>query len=128
MRRAGLSVAIVVIVSATLASSVPAAAEWAGSRYARSDCKQIRAQGRPGLFCQTWFLSTTQTTETTLFADETCANGLRAVERSGTLETRFRGFDTYAGPVPLAKFNIGGNNVDFIDTWLSYTDTDLGCL
>lgn len=128
MRRLGVSCAVATLVVGMIASAAPGASGWAGSRYERSDCNQIRTASRPGLFCQRWFSSTAQATTTTLFADETCASGLRAVERSGTLETRFRGFDIYAGPSPLAKFNTGGDNLDFVDTWTNYTDTDRGCV
>ena len=44
------------------------------------------------------------------------------------LETSFRSFDYYSGPVPLAQFNIGGNTTDYVDTWLWYTDIDQGCI
>ena len=129
MQRVAILVAVVVISGTMLVSSAPAASGWAGSRYAMSDCSQIDNHGRPGLYCQKWFSSTVQTTQTTLFVDGTCTgSGLRAIERSGMLQTRFLGFDYYSGPVPLAKFNTGGDNVDFTDTWLSFTDTDRGCI
>ena len=128
MKRVIVSVAVIAVAATMLTSSALAGSGWAGSRYAKSDCRQTQEQGRPGLFCQTWFSSTAQTTQTTLVADETCVNGLRAIERSGFLETRFRGFDFYAGPAPLAKFNTGGNEDDFVETWLSFTDTDHGCI
>lgn len=119
---------VVVVAGTMLVTSASAASGWAGSRYAVSDCRQIDNHGRPGLYCQKLFFSTTQTTQTTLVADESCSSGLRRIDRSGTLQTSFLGFDYYSGPVPLAKFNTGGDNVNFTDTWLIFTDSDRGCI
>jgi hypothetical protein len=101
---------------------------WAGSPYVRADCALTVDHGSPLLNCGKWVVTVEQTTQTIFVADESCAAGIRAVERRGTLETRFFRFDLYAGPVPLQKFNIAGNEGSPTETWVDFTDTDLGCV
>jgi len=118
---------VVVVGTASFVSSALASSGWAGSRYAESDCRQISVRGRPGLYCERTFSLTRAAAQSTLVADQSCLSGLRAVERQGTLRTIYVGFDIYAGPLPLRRFNTGGDNVGYIDSWLSFTDADVGC-
>lgn len=105
------------------------ASGWAGSRYEQQDCRHVSNGGKPGLYCERVFVTTFPATRTIGIADETCPSGTRSVSRSGTIEESFKGYDYYDGPVPLAKFEIAGNESDSTDTWIAgYTDTDLGCI
>ena len=47
--------------------------------------------------------------------------------RTGTLITRFDVFDFYDGPVPLDRFNLGGNESNFRFEWVGVVETNLGC-
>jgi hypothetical protein len=85
------------------------------------------SHGKPLLTCGKWVVSVEETTQTILLADETCQSGVRWIERTGTLETSFFRFDLYAGPVPLQKFNIAGNEGSTTERWLEFTERDLGC-
>jgi hypothetical protein len=112
---------------AMLMGATDARAGWAGSRYEHNECT-LKAVGRPLLYCET---SVTQVernaTETFGVGDETCASGLRLFQRTGTRITRFRVFDYYDGPVPLAKFNFAGDEAGFEFEWVDVVETDLGC-
>ena len=66
-------------------------------------------------------------TETIAVGDGACAAGFRLVTRTGTLITRFDVFDFYDGPVPLDRFNLGGNESNFRFEWVGVVETNLGC-
>jgi hypothetical protein len=118
-----------IVAVAMLMGAADARAGWAGSRYEHSECTLNTAHGvRPSLYCET---SVTQVehnvTEIFGVADETCVSGLRLVQRTGTRITRFRVFDYYDGPVPLASFNFAGDEAGFEFEWVDVVETDLGC-
>ncbi len=59
--------------------------------------------------------------------DAQCPTGIRLYLRSGTIEVRFKAYDSYDGPVPIPRFAIGGNESSYTESWLDFSDTDLGC-
>jgi hypothetical protein len=86
-----------------------ALAGWAGSRYEKSECHFIGVQGNPALACSSSFTTTEVRATDLLVADASCLSGFRAIHRVETVEVTWRVFDFYDGPVPLAKFNAGGD-------------------
>ena len=130
MRNRVLYLGVIALAAAVVLpfSASATAKTWAGSPYVRADCALTVDRGTTLLNCGKWVVSAEQTTQTILVADESCAAGIRTVERSGTLETSFFRFDLYVGPVPLQKFNVAGNEGSTTEVWRDFTDTDLGCV
>lgn len=118
-----------VVVCALVFGVATADAGWAGSRYSHSDCSLTSdGAGRPGLVCHARFSTVTPNASSEILrTDDSCRSGLRVIRRTGTLVRSFLGEDRYNGPVPLSKFNIGGNETDFQDQWVGLVETDLGC-
>jgi len=83
--------------------------------------------GKPSLYCETTFTERADVELVAVVTDETCASGALLVQVVGTTETVWRVRDTYAGPAPLGKFAVAGNEAPLSETWWSRTATELGC-
>jgi hypothetical protein len=130
MRLRLLLVGLPLVLVVALALPSVASAGWAGSRYERSDCTRTNSDdGRPGLYCERWFTDASpNVVQDAVVADEACPSG-RLERTSGTLLTRYRGWDYYWGPAPLARFAFVGNEDSFSFSWApGAVVTDLGCL
>jgi len=126
MKRLGLLALLIGLVVAAVPSV--ASAGWAGSRYNRSECAlHVGKDGRPSLSCQSSFVETDVVTGELTVADASCPSGSRSVRRVQTIEMTWIVFDLYNGPVPLAAFNVGGDEFPVSTRLISSTDTDLGC-
>jgi hypothetical protein len=130
VKRIGLlaSLATVVVFFAVPSSAI---AGWAGSRYEKSDCTLSTASqgGKPGLYCETYFIGPqeVQSGDLLLMPDDTCPSGVRHVQEMLTLEVTYFGYDFYDGPVPLAKFNTGGDEFPVSSRILSIDHVIAGC-
>jgi hypothetical protein len=119
--------AVVAALAVFLVIPSTASAGWAGSPYERSDCTlSVGHDGRPSLACGKFFVVTEQVTTDLQVADASCPSGFRTIRRVETVETTVHIIDFYDGPVPLAKFNTGGNTSG-VPQVVSTVDTDLGC-
>lgn len=112
---------------AMLTFPLAAGAGWAGSLYKKSECTYTKETNF--LFCETTVMLETFTTEHRSFPDASCPSGTRGVDRTGTLVEPSRLTDTYAGPVPHAKWHLDHELAQLIgqEFWKDFTDTDTGC-
>ena len=96
--------------------------------YERSEC-EINNKGQDiSLYCShTYAPDTEARTSWTYVEDATCASGTRLIKQEQVVEVTVTTFDFYDGPVPLGKFNAGGNE-RYTERVLSSVDTDAGCL
>jgi hypothetical protein len=126
MRHLGL-LALLIGVLLSVFPSV-ASAGWAGSRYAQSECVlNVGKNGRPSLGCQSSFVETGVVTSELTVADTSCPSGNRLMRRTQTIEMTWIVFDFYNGPVPLAAFNVGGDEFPVSSRVISSVDTNFGC-
>ena len=127
MRRATLCILPVAISLLVAVGAQAKSSDWAGSRYSKQDCHRVSGGTRPGLYCEKWVTTRAQSTQTLGVTDDQCPTGIRLYSRSGTIEERFKVYDSYDGPVSIARFAIGGNESSYTETWIDFNDTDLGC-
>ena len=123
------SAALVSLVAAAVVLVFPAitSAGWAGSPYEKSQCTLFTQTGRPFLTCERTFTQVVVHTDVFTVADSSCASGQRLMRREQTVEETWRVFDFFDGPVPLAQFIVGGNEVPISSRLISDVTAPLGC-
>ena len=126
VKRFGLLASLVTVV-VFLAVPTSAIAGWAGSRYEKSECTHVDLDGRPGLYCETFFMGPNEVFEyQASVPDASCPSGFRLMRVVDTYEVTVFAFDFYDAPVPLFQFNRLGNESPSLRL-ISTVEIDLGC-
>jgi hypothetical protein len=108
----------------TFAVAVVGTAGAAGTAYKPSQCEWTGT----ALICERTFQTTEYLEGQIYVLDATCASGQHVFSFTETDLVTWRQFDYYSGRAPLAKWNVGGNEVIIDTEVLAYEITaDLGC-